>query len=921
MIGVGYFSVIAPGHHRGYLDNGAFRGDRGVGWSDGILLNLTKSARRLIICGMGQNLTSPENSKLYDELRERLRFETLIADVSSIFVNLPAADVDREIREAQRLFCELLGLDLAGFWQWSDEVGGSFKLTHLYRIDQGPELPEPMIAREHFPWVEQQMLAGRIVAFSSLEELPAEAARDLEVSRQLGIKSNLTLPLSVGGEPPLGALGFNTIRAERDWPAPLVKRLQLVAQIFANALARKRAELALRESAERLSLTTDSAEVGLWVLDCRTHVFWASEKARTIFGYSPDEPISMERFKASVHPDDWPIVQATLERSMHAGETLNVEYRIRLGGGRTRWITSRGRPTFLSSGEPQRLTGVSLDITEPKRIAEQQAEDLRFVTLIAELSSQFVNLEPGEVDGAIQETQRRVCEILGLDLCTLWQWQGESRELLSMTHIHGVLAAPLPAQFDADDYFPWCRKEILAGRTIVVSHPDALGPEATRDVESWRHFGAKSSVVFPLSTGGAPSIGALAFSSTQVERDWPAALVERLQLVAQIFANALARKLADQALRNSEVRMATGAELAGIGYYEVDFTEPSCFIDERFHEICGIAPGRQPGLQPLQEWMENLHPADRSRILEVRRELHEGRIERLSTEYRYMHPVEGQKWIHHVARVAKRDAAGHTLRSYGVIRDITSRKLAEKEAQELRENLAHLARVNTLGALSGSLAHELNQPLGIILSNTQAAQELLAQDPPDLAEVQAILADIVAADRRAGEVIRRLREMLKRGEVSLCPILLNEIIDEVLHLTHSDLIGRGITVVRDLAADLPPIAGDRVQLQQLMLNLILNGADAMAGKESGTRRLHFQTMLHEGRVHAGVRDEGVGLPADTDRLFQPFYTTKPHGLGLGLSICQAIVTAHHGRLWAEPHPDGGAVFRFELPIAASSVKP
>lgn len=156
-----------------------------------------------MICGMDEVLTSPEDAGPYAELRERLRFETLIADLSSTFVNLPAADVDREITEALRLFCELLSLDLAGFWQWSDEAGGSFKLTHLYRIERGPELPEPMIAHEHFPWVEQQILAGRIVAVSSLDELPAEAARDLEVGRQSGIKSNLTLPLSVGGEPPL----------------------------------------------------------------------------------------------------------------------------------------------------------------------------------------------------------------------------------------------------------------------------------------------------------------------------------------------------------------------------------------------------------------------------------------------------------------------------------------------------------------------------------------------------------------------------------------------------------------------------------------------------------------------------------------------------------------------------------------------
>jgi C4-dicarboxylate-specific signal transduction histidine kinase len=250
-----------------------------------------------------------------------------------------------------------------------------------------------------------------------------------------------------------------------------------------------------------------------------------------------------------------------------------------------------------------------------------------------------------------------------------------------------------------------------------------------------------------------------------------------------------------------------------------------------------------------------------------------------------------------------------------VVRDITHQKQAELEARELRDNLAHLTRVNTLGTLSSSLAHELNQPLGIILSNAQAAQELLLQNPPDLAEVQAILADIVAADRRAGGVIDRLRTLLKHGHVKLEPLPLNGVIEEVLHLARADFIARGVNVTVELAADLPLIAGDCVQLQQLVLNLILNGLDAMSANPPGTRRLQIQAMPHQGRVRASVRDEGSGLPADVERLFQPFYTTKAHGLGLGLAICRSIVAAHQGRLWAEPHPERGAIFRFELPVA------
>ncbi|MCL4788662.1 MAG: ATPase [Verrucomicrobia bacterium] len=247
--------------------------------------------------------------------------------------------------------------------------------------------------------------------------------------------------------------------------------------------------------------------------------------------------------------------------------------------------------------------------------------------------------------------------------------------------------------------------------------------------------------------------------------------------------------------------------------------------------------------------------------------------------------------------------------------NLIQRRRLEAEARRLAAELAQLTRVNTLGALSGSLAHELNQPLGIILSNAQAAQELLAQYPPDTAELKDILADIVKADRRAGEVIERLRALFKGGPSSRQKLWLNAVIEDVLRLTRAELLSRGVSTVCDLTPELPPVTGDRVQLQQLLLNLILNAADAMAAKSPGKRRLHLRTMLQGERVRASVRDEGEGLPADVDRLFQPLYTTKPQGLGMGLAICRSIVDAHGGRLWAENHSEGGAVFHFELPVA------
>lgn len=375
------------------------------------------------------------------------------------------------------------------------------------------------------------------------------------------------------------------------------------------------------------------------------------------------------------------------------------------------------------------------------------------------------------------------------------------------------------------------------------------------------------------------------------------------------------RKRAEAAFRASEARLEACADLAGLGCYEVDFFTPSSFADARMAKICGLAPGKHPNLQGLQFWLDHLHPDDRQRVLDERQKLHDGKTDHLSLEYRYLHPTEGVRWLHHTGRVAARDATGRAVRTYGALRDITHEQTAELESQELRNNLAHLARVNTLGALSGSLAHELNQPLGIILSNAQAAQELLTQTPPDVAELQDILADIVTANRRASDVIGRLRVLLKHGQISLQPLALNRVIEEVLLLTRADLIGREVTVVTDLLPDLPLIAGDRVQLQQLVLNLILNAADALSQNPAGTRRLQLRTECCGHQVRASVRDEGAGLPADVEQLFKPFYTTKPNGLGLGLAICRSIVVAHHGKLWAEPHPERGAVFHFELPVA------
>ncbi len=252
--------------------------------------------------------------------------------------------------------------------------------------------------------------------------------------------------------------------------------------------------------------------------------------------------------------------------------------------------------------------------------------------------------------------------------------------------------------------------------------------------------------------------------------------------------------------------------------------------------------------------------------------------------------------------------------------DITQRKLAELEAARQRHDLAHLARVTALGELSSSLAHELTHPLTAILSNAQAAQRFLADDDVDLDEVREILDDIVTQDQRAGEVIHRLRLMLKKGELQehCDDVDLNEVIRDVVNLMRSDLINRNVTVDTDLAQNLPAVTGDRVQLQQVLLNLMLNGCEAMADYNSSERRLLIASQWENGAVRVSVADRGSGIPEEKmQQVFERFFTTKKEGMGLGLSVCRTIIDAHRGKIWATNNAGCGATFHFSLPIVGA----
>jgi PAS domain S-box-containing protein len=507
--------------------------------------------------------------------------------------------------------------------------------------------------------------------------------------------------------------------------------LAMTSELSGDVIAAARLTGELEESRDQMTLAARAAQLALWTWDIPRNRIWVTHDGRALYGVPPDEEIPVERFLATVHPEDRDPVRHSLEMALTGDGDFSHDYRIVLPDGKIRWISAVGRVEIEQGGRPVRLRGVSIDVT-----GRRDAEEL-------------------------------------------------SRLM--------VEAAPY-AMLTADS----------AGRIVL----------ANRQVESVFGYDRQELV-------GQP-VGVL--------------IPERLRAV---HAGNVRGFVADPAVR----QMGLGREVVG---RRRDGTE---FVAE-------------VGLSPV-------HTDGRDLVL-------------------------------------------------ASILDVTERRRSEREMAEQRSELAHLSRVSTLGQLSGALAHELNQPLSIILSNAQAAQRQLDAGPPDVQELKEILADIVDEDRRAGEVIRRLRSLLKRGEMRLVSVSVNDVVRDVCRLIQSDLLARGMAIRLSLFEDVPLVSGDPVQLQQVLLNLILNGCDAMTENGSGDREIEVTTSSQAESIRISVTDHGCGLPeGDPEQVFRPFFTTKEQGLGIGLAICRSIVEAHHGRLWAERHEAGlGTRFHLELPVVS-----
>ncbi len=581
-----------------------------------------------------------------------------------------------------------------------------------------------------------------------------------------------------------------------------------------------------------------------------------------------------------------------------------------------------------------------------QRTRVQLEERLRFETLLSRLSAGLIHVPAAGIDKALQGSLGEVVSVLGGDRGALDEYTGVGpRTRISWT-APGI--EELPRILDAAQ-FPWTVARLQANGIVRFSRTDELPEAASPDRASYERAGTRSHLSLPLRAGG-PTLGALSLDAVHVEHAWSDELVERLRLLSEAFANALERRRMEVSLaeRLALKRMLSSMSATFSAVSAVDFDREVRRGLRRIVDVVDIDRGTLIELsrdgKPCRTWTIDdgtraedfpwmMAMVQRGETVAV------ARIEELPDEA----AVDRRTWLAcgiksqvalplraggivagglvfgavRAERAWERDGLLPAFELVGeVFANALSRQQGEHEMQRLRQELAHIGRVSAMGELTASLAHELNQPLTAILNNAQVAQRVLAAEVVDVGEMREILNDIVADDKRAAEVIRRLRLLLKKGDLEYVSLDLNETVTEVARLVMTDAAIRNVSMRSDLAPDLPRVRGDRVQLQQVVLNLVLNGLDAMRELAAGDRSLIIRTFRESAAlVGVAVQDAGPGIAEqDAERIFEPLYTTKSDGIGMGLAITRTIVGAHGGRLSAENNADCGATFQFTLPV-------
>ena len=607
----------------------------------------------------------------------------------------------------------------------------------------------------------------------------------------------------------------------------------------------------------------ETTQIVQWEADARTWTFtYVGPQAVRLLGYPVEQWYEPDFWAAHIHPDDRDRVIRFCEQTARERDAYDFEYRMITANGQSVWVHDVVAVDRVD-GAPAVIRGFLIDVSERKRAeAIARASEARLLQLIEQAPDAIIAVRSeGQIAFVNRQAERmfgyRRGELVGCGFERLVPGQLDIERLTS----------------DQGD-----------GQALPVGrrgNPEAPIIGVCRDGHT-----------FPAEINFSP-----------LETDEGVVIVSTVRDISDRVAAYTSR-------RKSEERFRIAATLGADIIAEFDIKTGDVEWFGQVDEVLGYERGEFP--RTIDGWAEQLHPEDRDPVMaEVEHEVVELR-RGLSAEYRIR--AKDGSYRHWSVRAAPRlEGQGRPTKFIAVCSDVTEQIAARAEALQHRDALAHVARVSSLGELTATLAHELNQPLAAILSDAQAAIRLLERDPPEVPQTREVLRDIVSDDRRASAIIQRLRDMMRRDTASRERIDLCQVVREVREIMRSGLLTRGVTVVPDFEVDLPAVVADRIQIQQVVVNLVTNAMQAMDGLTDPRLTLGVRGRDDDWQI-VWVADTGPGIGVATiDTMFDPFASSRAGGLGMGLSISRSIVEAHGGRIWAENRDDGGAIVSFGLP--------
>jgi PAS domain S-box-containing protein len=675
----------------------------------------------------------------------------------------------------------------------------------------------------------------------------------------------------------------------------------------------KRAEEALRRSETYLAEAQRLSHTGSWACNIATgEMIHSSEEHHRLFGLDPEMGgiPSFEEFYRRIHPEDRDRASDNLERAIRAGTHVEEHFRVVLPEGTTRYMYGIGHPALKPSGDTGEFVGIVMDVTERKRAEVLLAGEKRLLEMIARSDSRALFLDA--ICRLVEElASGSLSSILLLD---------PSANCLR----HGA-APSLPRQYtEAIDGAVIGPSTGSCGTAAYRREPVIVSDIATDPL--WANYrdlalahGLRACWSTPLLSSAGKVLGTFAIyyreprSPSQQEHN----VIERITHLVSI---AIEREQAEETLRRSEGYLAEAQRLTRTGSWAWNVaSRRSVYWSQENYRLFGFDP--EEGIPSDEVFYQRVHPEDRDR---VRKEAFLERPDEGSdfdVVFRIVLPEGAIKHIRSTGHPV-RNISGDLVEYVGTSMDVTERKRADEERERLRQaqaDLAHVSRVTTMGELTASLAHEVNQPIAAAVTNANTCLRWLARDHPNVEEAREAAMRIMKDGTRAAEIISRIRLLFKKGTAQRELVDVNEAIRDMIVLLRSETTRNNILVQTELAADLPEVMADRVQLQQVLMNLMINGIEAMKDVD-GTRELAIRSQLKENEeVVVSVTDSGVGLPPQQkEQIFNAFFTTKPHGTGMGLRISRSIIESHGGRLWAGDNSPRGASFCFSLPTKAEA---